>query len=239
MAKAAEPGKRKFTENLKQIGMVVKFASKGDKKFLPLAVTAVGVPLIVLVLILTLTHQSLIPMVIWILTLVVLAAFAFMLVLRNRSDALYMTQAEQTPGAAAQIIENIPRSDFRVTQALASTTDFDMVHLVLSTRGVIFVGEGNNPGRIRQLMGQEKRRMSKVIGSAPMSDMIIGNGEGEVPIRKLRMTLMKMPKTISPQDVNALDVRLKALTARPQMPKGTIPKNMRPQTGAFRAPRGR
>ncbi len=239
MAKAAEPEKRKFTENVRQIGMVVGFAVKGDKKFLPLAIAAVAIPLIVLALILTLTDQGLIPMIIWILTMVVLAFFAFMVVLRNRSDALYMKQAEQTPGAAAQIIENIPRSDFRVTQALASTTDFDMVHLVLSTRGVIFIGEGSNPGRIRQLMGQEKRRMSKVIGSAPMSDLIVGNGDGEIPLRKLRMTLMRMPKTISPKDVNALDVRLKALTARPQMPKGAIPKNMRPQMGAFRAPRGR
>ena len=239
MAKAAEPGKRKFSENLKQIGMVVGFATKGDKKFLPLAISAVAVPLIALALILTLTDQSLVSMIIWILTMVVLAAFAFMVVLRNRSDALYMKQAEETPGAAAQIIENIPRSDFRVTPALASTTDFDMVHLVLSIRGVIFVGEGNNPARIRQLMGQEKRRLSKVIGSAPMTDVIVGNGEGEVPIRKLRMALMKLPKTITPKDVNALDIRLKALTARPQMPKGAIPKNMRPQTGAFRAPRGR
>jgi hypothetical protein len=239
MAKAAEPEKLSFFERLKQIGMVVSFATKSDKKFLPLAAAAVAVPIIVLILVLTLSSPGIFSMILWIFGMLVIALFAFMVVLRNRSDALYMRQAESTPGAAAQIIENIPRQDFRVTQALASTTDFDMVHLVLCTRGVIFVGEGNNPARIRQLMGQEKRRISKVIGSAPMSDMIVGNGEGEVPIRKLRLTLMKMPKTISPKDVNALDVRLKALTARPQMPKGAIPKNMRPQTGAFRAPRGR
>jgi hypothetical protein len=239
MAKAAEPEKLGFIERIKQIGMVVGFAAKGDKKFLPLTAAAVGVPLIILILVLVLGSHSIVSTVLWVFSMVLIAFLAFMIVLRNRSDALYMRQAENTPGAAAQIIENIPRSDFRVTQALASTTDFDMVHLVLSTRGVIFVGEGNNPGRIRQLMGQEKRRLAKVIGSAPMSDMIVGNGEGEIPIRKLRMALMKMPKTIAPKDVNALDIRLKALTARPQMPKGAIPKNMRPQTGAFRAPRGR
>ena len=63
---------------------------------------------------------------------------------------------------------------------------------------------------------------------------MIGQGEGELPIRKLRMTLMRLPRTLTGKDVNALDKRLKALTARPQMPKGAIPKNMRPPKGAFR-----
>ena len=39
---------------------------------------------------------------------------------------------------------------------------------------------------------------------------------------------MRLPRTLNGKDVNSLDKRLKALTARPQMPKGAIPKNMRP-----------
>jgi hypothetical protein len=137
------------------------------------------------------------------------------------------------------VIENIPRSDFRVSPAVSATTAGEMVHLVIGRKGVILVGEGPNPAKVRQMIGQEKRRLAKVIGTAPMSDMIIGHGEGEVPMKKLQRTLRTMPNVISPKDVNALDVRMKALTARPQMPKGAIPKNMRPQTGAFRAPKGR
>jgi hypothetical protein len=149
-----------------------------------------------------------------------------------------MADAKGTPGAAAQIIENL-RGDWLVTPAVASTTQFDMVHLVLGRPGVILVGEGN-PGRLKGLLGQEKRRLSKVIGNADMRDIIVGEGEGQVPLEKLRMTFMKMPRTLSGKDVNALNVRLKALTARPQMPKGAIPKNMRPQMGGnFKVPRGR
>ncbi len=91
---------------------------------------------------------------------------------------------------------------------------------------------------MKSLIGQERRRLSKVIGSAEMRDFMIGKGEGEVPIQKLRSTLVKLPRTLSGKDVNALDKRIKALTARPQMPKGAIPKNMRPPKGAFRAMRG-
>jgi len=102
--------------------------------------------------------------------------------------------------------------------------------------GIILLGEGN-PSRVRSLIGQEKRRLAKVVGSAPMTEIVIGEGEGEVPLRKLRVTLMKMPRVIAGGDVNALSVRLKALTARQQMPKGAVPKNMRPP--GFRQPRGR
>jgi hypothetical protein len=77
-----------------------------------------------------------------------------------------------------------------------------------------------------------------VIGSAELRDFTIGDGEGEVPIRKLRSTLMRLPRTLASKDVNALDKRLKALSARPQLPKGAIPKNMRPPKGAFKAMRG-
>jgi hypothetical protein len=50
---------------------------------------------------------------------------------------------------------------------------------------------------------------------------------------------MRLPRNLTGKDVNALDKRLTALTARPNLPKGAIPKNMRPSKGAFRQMRGR
>jgi hypothetical protein len=92
---------------------------------------------------------------------------------------------------------------------------------------------------VRGLIGQEKRRLAKVVGSAPLLDYVIGNDEGELPIRKMRTTLMRLPRNLTGKEVNALDTRLGALMARPQMPKGAIPKNMRPSKGAFRQQRQR
>ena len=222
-----------------QIRQVLKLTAQADKKFVPLVVVAVGLPLIALGLMLGLGSLGIVGTILWVVLWLLIAFMAFNVVLRMRSQKVFMDQAEQTPGASVQVIENIRRADFRVTPAIASTTQFDMVHLVLSRKGVMLVGEGPNTARIRQLMGTEKRRLAKVIGSAEMSDMIIGNEEGQVPIRKLESTLRRMPNVIAPADVNALDRRLKALTARPAMPKGAIPKNMRPSQGAFRMPRGR
>jgi hypothetical protein len=232
MAKAQEPEKVGFFGRLKQIGMVFSFTAKRDKKFVPFVAVAAGVPIIAAVVLVILGAAF-----IWIPVGVMVGLIGVMILLNLRSQKAMMAEAEGQPGAAASIIETM-RGDWRVSPAIASTTQFDMVHLVIGRPGVILIGEGN-PSRVRGLIAQEKRRLVKVIGTADLRDYQIGNNEGQIPLNKLRTTLMKLPRTITGKDVNALDKRLTALSARPQMPKGAIPKNMRPPKGAFRAMRGR
>ena len=232
------PEKVSFRERLKQIGMVFSFTAKRDRLFVPLVVVAAAVPLVVTGIAIAILSGDRGGGV-WIYSPlgVLVALLAVMIVLNFRSNKAMLAEADGKPGAAASIIETL-RGDWRVTPAVVSTTQFDMVHLVIGKPGVLLLGEGQ-PARVRQLISQEKRRLSKVIGSADMRDFIVGNGDGEIPLKKLRPTLMKLPRTITGKDVNALDRRLKALSARPQMPKGAIPKNMRPPKGAFKAMRGR
>ncbi|MEN3610063.1 DUF4191 domain-containing protein [Plantactinospora sp. ZYX-F-223] len=230
MAKAQE--KVSFGQRLKQIGMVFSFTAKRDKWFVPLAAVAVLVPL-ALTVVAVLAWGWL-----WLPIGILLALLALLIVLNLRSNQAMMNAAEGQPGAAASILESM-RGDWRVTPAVSSTTQMDMVHLVVGKPGVILLGEGN-PQRTRSLLGQEKRRLAKVIGTAPLYDYLIGQGDDELSIRKLRTTLLRLPPNLKGKDVNALDKRLKALSAaRPQLPKGAIPKNMRPPKGAFRQMRGR
>jgi hypothetical protein len=231
MAKAAVQEKVGFVGRIRQIGMVFSYTAKRDKWFLPLAAAAVLIPIAVTVLVIMLGFGLL-----WLPVGIMIALLGVLIVLNFRSNTAMMNEAEGQPGAAASILQSM-RGDWRVTPAVSSTTQLDMVHLVIGKPGVILLGEGNAQ-RVRGLIGQEKRRLSKVIGTAPLYDYQIGTGEGELSIRKLRMTLTKLPRNLSGKDVNALDRRLTALTARPQLPKGAIPKNMRPPKGAFRAARG-
>jgi Domain of unknown function (DUF4191) len=232
MAKAQQPEKVSFWGRFKQIGMVFSFTAKRDRLFLPLVAIVVVVPLIAAGVLIAIGAGWL-----WLGVGFMAALLGTMIVLNIRSQKAMMREAEGQPGAAASIVETM-RGDWRVSPAVASTTQFDMVHLVISRSGVILIGEGN-PSRVRGLIAQEKRRLAKVIGNADLRDYLIGNDEGQLPLAKLRATLMKLPRTITGKDVNALDKRLKALSARPQMPKGAIPKNMRPPKGAFKAMRGR
>lgn len=217
-----------FVGRLKQIGMVFSFTAKQDKWFLPVAVGATVIPLALAVAALIVGLGW-----IWLPLGVMMSLLALLIVLNMRSSKAFMGMAERTPGASAQIIERM-RGDWRVTPMISATTQMDMVHLVLNRRGVILIAEGDRQ-RVRGLLGQEKRRLAKVIGSAPLYDFILGYGEDEVPLRKLRMKLTTLPKAMSGRDVNSLDKRFKALSARPRMPKGAIPKDMVPKN--IRPPR--
>jgi uncharacterized protein DUF4191 len=231
MAKAQEPEKVGFFGRIKQIGMIFGFTAKRDKLFVPLIILAVAIAVGVTALAIIFLHSWL-----YLVAGLLLIPLGALIVLNLRANKVMLAEAESQPGAAASIVEQM-RGDFRVTPAIASTTTMDFVHLVICRGGVILLGEGD-PNRVRSLINGERRRLSKVIGSADMRDFMIGRGEGEVPIQKLRTTLMRLPRTLSPKDVNSLDKRLKALNARPQLPKGAIPKNMRPPKGAFKAMRG-
>jgi len=232
MAKSQDE-KVSFGTRLKQIGMVFKFTAKQDKWFAPLAAGAVIIPLALTVPAFIMWGWFAIPFGIMI------ALLALLIVLNLRSNAAMMNAMEGQPGAGAQIVSQM-RGDWRVNleRPLSATTQMDVVHLVLGKPGVILLAEGN-PARLRSMLGEQKRRLGKVIGDAPMYDFIIGNDEGQIPIRKLRMTLLRLPRNLSGKDINQLDRALTALTARPTMPKGQLPKEFRPPKGMMRQMRGR
>jgi len=231
MAKAPQQQKVSFRERLKQIRMVFAFTAKRDKAFVPLVIVAALVPLVAVAVVIALGFGW-----VWLPAGIIAALLAVMIVLNIRSNKAMMREAEGKPGAAAMILEGM-RGDWRVQPVVQVTTAEDCVHRVIGRAGVILVGEGH-PGRVKGLLGQEKKRLSKVVGSTPIQDFIVGNDEGQVPIGKLRVTLMKLPRTLTAGQVSALHTRLSALSARPTIPQGAIPKNMRPK-GAFRAMRGR
>jgi Domain of unknown function (DUF4191) len=231
MAKAQQPQKVGLRERGRQIQMVFSYTAKRDKLFLPVVIAVATVPLLLVVLLALIGAGWL-----WIPVGVLGSLLGVLIVLNLRANKARMNELKGQPGGAASVVQSM-RGDWRVTPAVASTTQFDVVHLVIGKPGVILLGEGH-PARVRGLITAEKRRLAKVIGTAELRDYTVGDRDGEVPLAKLRMTLMKLPRTLSGRDVNALDKRLTALTSRPQLPKGAIPKNLRPPKGA-RAARGR
>jgi hypothetical protein len=234
MAKATDEERpRGFVATVKQIALVFRLTAKRDRIFIPLIAGVLVVAAGASVGLWFVFRWAAIPFGL------MLALLGVLITLNLRANKAFMSQIEGEIGAAATIVENM-RGDWRITPGVAATTDMQTaVHLVVSRAGVVLIGEGQNESRVRNLLNGEKRRFGKVIGTAELREVVIGHGEGQVPVRKLRMTLMKLPRTLTKADVASLDKRLKALTARPQMPKGAIPKNMRPPKGQFRATRGR
>jgi hypothetical protein len=149
----------------------------------------------------------------------------------RRATASMYAQVEGQPGAAASVLQT-RRGDWRVTPAVAFNRNMDLVHRVVGRPGIVLVGEGS-PAQIRQLMVDQKRRVGRVAPDTPIYEVLVGDGEGQVPLRKLQQHMMKLPRNVGRKDVGAVEARMKALGGtNVPIPKGPMPK-------AGRIPRGK
>jgi hypothetical protein len=158
---------------------------------------------------------------------VIFGVLAAVFVFGRRAQKAAFNQVEGQPGAAAWVLGNM-RGDWRVTQGVQVTAQLDAVHRVLGRPGVILVGEGS-PHRVRPLLAQEKKRVARIVGDTPIYDVILGDGDGEVPIRRLNNHLVKLPRNLDQAQVNALEKRMAALggTKAAPLPKGPMPSRAR------------
>ena len=153
---------------------------------------------------------------------IVLGVLAAMIVFGRRAQGSAYKQVEGQPGAAAWVLDGM-RGNWRVDSGVAGTPQMDALHRVLGRPGIVLVAEGS-PNRVRGLLAQEKKRLARVVGDAPIYDVTVGDGEGQVPLRKLSAHVMKLPRNLSGAEVNALGKRIAALGGqRMPVPGGPLP----------------
>jgi Domain of unknown function (DUF4191) len=153
---------------------------------------------------------------------------AAMIVFGRRAEKAAYAQVEGQPGAAAASLGMLRRG-WDVKPGVGFTKSQDIVHRVVGRPGIVLVGEGNT-NRVRNLLQVEKKKHARVVGEVPIFDVIAGDGEGQVPIKKLPRHIMKLPRSLRPADVTDVLQRLRALDAmRPQapLPKGPMPQSAR------------
>lgn len=155
---------------------------------------------------------------------VVLGGLVAFIVFGRRAQKSVYRKAEGQTGAAAWALENL-RGKWRVTPGVAATGHFDAVHRVIGLPGVIFVAEGSSH-RIKPLLAQEKKRTARLVGDVPIYDVIVGNGEDEVPLAKLERHLNRLPRNINGKKIDELESKLVALGSKigaAALPKGPMP----------------
>ncbi|MEV8523395.1 MULTISPECIES: DUF4191 domain-containing protein [unclassified Streptomyces] len=221
-ANDANPGR------LKQIALTYKMTRKADSK-IGLVIAGVGIVTIGVFLAIgfLLGH----PVYLGILGLLA-ALLAMAIVFGRRAERAAFGQMEGQPGAAAAVLQNIGRG-WTTTPAVAMNRSQDVVHRAVGRAGVVLVAEGN-PNRVKSLLAAEKKKMARIVVDVPVHDVIVGDGEGQVPLKKVRTTLLKLPRVLSGPQVTAANDRLRAmgdLMSNMPLPKGPMPKGMRMPRG--------
>jgi ABC-type multidrug transport system fused ATPase/permease subunit len=212
-AKRAESRQRR-----KQIFQAFNMQRKQDKLLIPLMAGALVLATVVVFGIGLIFHMQWVVLPLGVALGVLAAIFIF----GRRMQRSVYGQAEGQPGAAGWALDQM-RGQWRITQGVAGTTQLDAVHRVIGRPGVMLVAEGA-PHRTKNLLAQEKKRTARLIGNIPIYDIVVGNDEGQVPLRKLQAHLAKLPRNITPKQMDIVEGRLGALGARTAaMPKGPLP----------------
>lgn len=117
------------------------------------------------------------------------------------------------------------------------TRQQDIVHRAVGKAGVVLIAEGN-PNRVKPLLANEKKKLARIMPDVPVHTFIVGTGEGEVPLKKVRTTLLKLPRVLAGPQITEVNDKLRAmgdLMSNMPLPKGPMPKGMRmPRGGKMR-----
>lgn len=223
---AANPGR------LKQIALTYKMTRKADPK---VGLIVAGVGIVTFGVFLAIGFLIGHPVYLGILGFLV-AFLAMAIVFGRRAERAAFGQMEGQPGAAAAVLDNVGRG-WSTTPAVAMNRNQDIVHRAVGKAGVVLIAEGN-PNRVKTLLAAEKKKLARIMPDIPVHDFIVGTGEGEVPLKKVRTTLLKLPRVLTGPQITQVNDKLRAmgdLMSNMPVPKGPMPKGMRmPRGGKMR-----
>jgi hypothetical protein len=148
------------------------------------------------------------------------ALFTLLFFTRQAGTAAY-TSIEGQMGAGASVLMAI-RKGWTTTPAVAVARNQDMVHRSVGRAGIVITGEGSQS--VRQMMSDEKKKAERFAPGVPVIEILVGNEEGRIPIRKLQRHLKRLPKKLSGHQMREVRARLKAVGGMSMpIPKGPMP----------------
>lgn len=167
---------------------------------------------------------------------VMFAVMATMIVFGRRAERAAYAQVEGQMGAAAAVLNSM-RGNWVVMPGVAFNRNQDLVHVAVGKPGVVLVGEGGSTARVLGLIANQRKRIAKVAGEdVPLHEVVAGNGEAQVPLRKLQARLVRLGRNLKRHEIAAVAGRIRAMAAlnQPPLPKGPMPRNAKMARGKQR-----
>jgi len=157
-------------------------------------------------------------------TIPVAVLAAMFLFTRVAGSAAY-ANIEGQIGAGASVLMAI-RKGWTTTPAVAVNRQQDMVHRSVGRAGIVLTGEGGFA--VRQMIQDEKKKAERFAPGVPITEVIVGDGDGQISIRKLQKHVTKLPKKLSAHQMREVRARLKAVGGLSMpIPKGPMPKGIK------------
>ena len=226
---SAAPGRKQG--RLKQIRAVYGMTVKADPASRWWLLLALGLPIAVGVVTGVLSgHWIYFP-----LLGIMLGLLAATVVLARRAEKAAFGQIVGQPGATGAALSTLRRGWVLEQEPVAlDPRTRDMVFRAVGRPGVVLVAEGPVT-RVRKLVDGERRKINRLVPNVEVHTVFAGEGEEQVPLRKLNRKLTRMRPQLTKQEVSQVSKRLRAMGAvKPPIPKGVDPMRARPDRKAAR-----
>ena len=173
------------------------------------------------------------------------ALLAAVVVMNRRGNTAMYRALEGQPGAVGAALQGLGRRGWYAAQepvavdGARGTRPSDlagaaMVFRALGRPGIVLLGEGPT-ARVTKVLKQEEKKVARVAPGVPVHLWVVGDGEGQVPIKKVSGKLTRMRPVLTKAETAVVNKRLKSLGGmRPPIPKGVDPTRARVDRKAMR-----
>ena len=254
--------KPKKQGTIKQIITIFKYTHKEDKMLPALIAGAFLVPVIVFVILGIIFRWTVLTWVFLMLIAIMLGMLLATIVLTRRADMVGYKQLDGKTGAAISVLRNINKAGFNFPEqpVWVDPRTKDAIWRGTGYNGIYLLGEGDYD-RVKRAMDRQEQSIKSVTAGSqiPVYRVMVGNGQGQVPLKKLRSNIIRRKAYCPTHHKNALlakihprerfiltkaeleklNARLRTLQTKNGMgiPKGIDPTRM--QHVSRRAMRGR
>jgi hypothetical protein len=218
-----EPGK------IKQLWQVYKLTAKADKNFVPLGVLSfVGPMAIGIVAILLFFMDSPLSIFLWSISTILFSLLLTLGVLSRRAERAAFMRISGQPGAVSAVLSSTLKRGYSTSEmpVAVDPKSRDAVYRAVGKAGVVLIAEGNS-ARLRQIVEDEKRKVSRAIPGVTVSVLSVNEQPGSVPLYALTKAIYKLKKTLSRAEISVVNKRLAGLGLNIPIPKGIDPNRIR------------
>ena len=220
---------------LKQMLEVFKYTQEVDRSTLPLMILAVVGAIAVGVLLTVLIFDS--PWYGIFMGLAVGVLIAMIILARKAERAAFDRIKGQT-GAALAAMQSIRRGwNVEDEPVQIDPRSQKMLFRASGRAGIAVVAEDSSSISMK-LLEKERRSIRRVLQheNVPVHQIVVGDGDGEIPLHKLPTHMQRMKKQLTKDEAAQVTKRLYALrrSLRESIPKGVDPMRARPNRKAMR-----
>lgn len=228
-------GTPKKPGRIKQIIEVFKYTQEIDRSTLPLMLVALVASIVVGVVLTLLIFSS--P---WygIFMGFAVGLLIAMMILARKAERAAFSRIKGQPGAALAAMQSIRRGwNVEEEPVQIDARSQKMLFRASGRAGIAVVAEDSTSTSMK-LLEKERRSIRRVLqhDNVPVHQIVIGDGEGEIPLHKLPSYMQRMKKQLTKNEAAQVSKRLNALhrSLRQSIPKGVDPMRARPNRKAMR-----